>query len=206
MKQTFTKQFMIENKGCYDLSDLMSTSFMKTGSEEISLQSILKSEIPLKDKYWFCCRKLFTKRQNQEIAISVAEIVLEIYEKRYPDNKAPREAIQAAKDYINETGITLEELRQKRAYAAAAAADAYADAAYAYADAADAAYAAADAYAAAAADAYAAAADAAYAAAADADAAAAAADADADAAYAGKKTFKEILLMNLIDFCERSGF
>ena len=58
----------------------------------------------------------------------MGEIVLEIYEKKYHDNKAPREAIQAAKDYLNNTGITLEELRIKRnaAYAAYAAAAAYA--------------------------------------------------------------------------------
>jgi len=97
-------------------------------------------------------------------AIFAAELVLYIYEKKYPNNKAPRQAIEAAKKCLSNP--TTE--NKKAAAAAAAAAYAYADAyaaaaaAAAYAYAADAAYAA---YAAYAADAYAAdAADAAYAA------------------------------------------
>ena len=183
MQKTFTKTFMSENRGCYELSQLNACSFMN--SEEISLASILDSEIKLKDKFWFVCRKLATKEQNQKIAIGVAEIVLEIYESKYPDNKAPREAIQAAKDYLNNTGITLEELRQKRAAAAAAYAAAYAADAAAYA-AAYAAYAAADA--------------AAYAADAAADAAAYA----ADAADAAGKDYKELLLTFIKEFCKNA--
>jgi hypothetical protein len=150
---------------------------MKGGA--IALARIIESEIPLKDKYWFVCKKLATKEENQQIAIRVAEIVLPIYEIRHRDGRAPRECIEAARAFIAGT-IHLDELLGKRrdvavavAYAAYAAADAacavYAAAAAAYADAAAAADAAADA-AAAAADA------AAYADAAAADAAAAAAD------------------------------
>ncbi len=65
MKTTFTKQFMIDNKGCYNLETLMSLPFMKEDNE-IKLQSILDSDIRLKDKYWFVCRKVFTKQQNQD--------------------------------------------------------------------------------------------------------------------------------------------
>jgi hypothetical protein len=194
MLKEFTQDYMKENCGCYSKEKLSTCSFIK--SKKITIQSILESEIRLKDKYWFVVKKCdLTLRQKQEIAIGVAEIVLEIYENKYPNNKAPREAIQAAKDYINGTVITLEELRQKRA---AAAADA------AYAAAADAAYAAAAAAAAdAAAAAYAAAADAAAAAAAAAAAYAAAADAAAAAAADAaepKKLFNEILLTYLINF------
>jgi hypothetical protein len=209
MQQLFTKEFMLANAGCYvdedDTSKLMACSFMQ--KEAITLSDILHSKIPLKDKYWFVCRKLATKEQNQQIAITVAEIVLPIFEKRYPDDKRPREAIDSAKSFIA-GHISLEELERKRkaaydAYAAAAAAAyaavaaaaaaavaATADAA-AYADAAAADAATADAADAAAADAadaaaYAATADAAYAAAADAAyaAAVAAAAAYADAAAA----------------------
>ena len=148
MQQTFTPGFMKDNCGCYSEAQLMSCSFMKL--PVITLRSIIESEISLKDKYWFVCKKLATKEQNQQIAVRVAEIVLPVYERRYPDDKRPREAIEAAKQFIA-GHISLEELRRKRdaaaaAYAAAYAADAYAaDAAYAaaYADAADAAYAAA---------------------------------------------------------------
>jgi hypothetical protein len=120
-----------------------------------------------------------------------AETALPFFEKKYCDDKRPREAIQIVRNYADGK-INLEELKKYRAAAAAYAYDAAAYAAYAADDAAAAAaYAAADA--AADADAYAAAyAAAAAAAAADADAAAAdaayaahaAADADADAAYA----------------------
>ena len=96
----------------------------------------------------------------RKTAIFAAESVLHIFETKYPDDKRPRKAIEAAKAYV--TGdINREELREacRAAYAAA-------DAAYAAADAAYAAYAAAAAYAA-----DDAAADAAYAADAYADAA-----------------------------------
>jgi hypothetical protein len=181
MKQTFTKKFMQHNCGCYSLTQLEACSFMQ--SDEITLADIIESEIPLRDKFWFVIRKCASIDELKEIAIEVAECVLPIYEEKYQNNKAPRNAIEAAKKYIKGE-ITLDELVIARS--AADAADAAADAAYAaaYADAADAAAAAAyaaDAAAYAAADAAYAAADAAYAA-----AAAAAADADADAAYKTK--------------------
>src|SRR5438874_2346244 len=112
MTQTFTKQFMQENCGCYTQTYLMSLSFMQ--SDKITLESILNSEIKLKDKYWFVCKKLATKSENQQIAIGAAEIVLFIYENKYPEDKRPREAIRAAKDYL--AGIIgMDELRKKRA-------------------------------------------------------------------------------------------
>jgi len=104
-------------------------------------------------------------KQYVSYSVYAAEQVLEIFEKKYTDDKRPRQAIDAAKKCINDPS-------KKNKSAAAAAA---ADAAYAAADAAyAAAYAAAAAADAAAYAAAAAAADAAYAAAA---AAAAAADA-----------------------------
>ena len=154
MEQYFDKKFMVDHRGCYSLMELLDCSFM--AKDPISLSDILHSEIPLKDKYWFICTQVATKEENQQVAIRVAEIVLPIYEKRYPGNKAPHEAIKAAKAYLAGR-ISLKELVVKRtaayaifhpaAYAAAYAADAasyaasYA-AAYAAAYAADAASAA----------------------------------------------------------------
>ncbi len=117
--------------------------------------------------------KNISKSQSVEIAITCAEHVILIYEKKYPNNKAPRNAINAAKKWLKDAYA---------AYAAAYAADAAAAYAAAAADAAAYAADAAAAYAAAA-DAAAYAADAAAAYAADAAAAYAAAAADA-AAYA----------------------
>jgi hypothetical protein len=151
MNQSFTKEFMLANRGCYDSGHFL--------MKDTTLKEIVESEIRIKDKFWFICKKLATKEENQQIAIRLAEIVLPIYEKRYPENKAPREAIEAAKSYIA-GHISLEQLLAKKRAAAIAAAIAYAAAyaAYAAADAAAAAAAAYAAYAAADADAAAAAA------------------------------------------------
>jgi len=142
MQQIFTTQFMIDNGGCYIREDkLFSCSFMQDKNKDITLRSIVESEIPLKDKYWFVCKKLATKEENQQIAIRVSEIVLPIFENKYPNDKRPREAIEAAKAFIA-GHINLKELiKIRNAYATAYAATAYAAyAAAAYAaDAADAA-------------------------------------------------------------------
>lgn len=127
MQQSFTRSFMQDNYGCYTQNQLNTCSFMK---DEILLTDIINSEIPLKDKYWFVCKKVATKEQNQQITIAVAEIVLPIYEKRYNDTR-PREAIEAAKQFIA-GHITLEQLNIKRDAAAYAHATGYffADAVY----------------------------------------------------------------------------
>ena len=133
MKQSVSKTFMKLNRGCYSLEKLNSCSFMCATS--ITLETIINSEISLKDKYWFVCKKLATKEENQQIAVKVAEIVLPIFEKQYPKNKAPREAIKSAKSYIS-GHVSLEILLIKRRIAADAAYAAYGVAYAAYADAA----------------------------------------------------------------------
>jgi hypothetical protein len=45
-------------------------------------------------------RRKWTKEMSVELAIYAAEIVLSIYEKEYPDDKRPRNAIEAAKAYL----------------------------------------------------------------------------------------------------------
>ena len=139
--KTYTQAFMQDNCGCYSIDKLEDT--LMKGKTKITDIEIIESEIPLKDKFWFFCKKIFSKQQNQQIAIRCAEIVLPIYEARYPENKAPREAIEAAKLFLS-GHITINELLLKRRAAAAAyAAAAYAAAAAAYAAAAYAAAAAA---------------------------------------------------------------
>jgi hypothetical protein len=112
--------------------------------------------------------RLMTHDQQIRYAIFSAELVIKIYEDKYPNNDRPRKAIEAAKTYLKDK-------TEGNKNAAAHAADA-ADAAYA-ADAADAAYAA-----------YAAA-HAAYAAAHAAHAADAAAHAAAHAAHAAHAAY-----------------
>ena len=132
MQTIYSSKFMQDNCGCYSEKSGKLEKYILKGRKEISYLDILNSDIPLKDKYWFFCRKIFTKEQNKQIAITLAEIVLPIYEEKYPENKSPREIIEAAKLYI--TGdISLNQLMSKRRAAsyAANAAD-YADAAAAF--------------------------------------------------------------------------
>ena len=123
---------------------------------------------------WLIVR-LMEYKQYVAYAIFAAEQVVWIYEKKYPGDKRPRTAIDAAKKCLKDQSKE-NKAAADAAYAAAYAAYAAARDAAAYA-AAYAAYAAADA-------AYAAAWDAAR------DAAAYAAYADADAAYAKKMKIK----------------
>jgi hypothetical protein len=122
---------------------------------------------------WFVSRKL-SKENKIHYAIFAAEQVIDIFEKKYPNDNRPRKAIEAAKNYLKDPSAA----NKKVAYAAAAAA------AYAAAYATNAAAYAADAAAYAA---YAADAAAAYAAAADAYATNATAHAATDAGYNIKK-------------------
>jgi hypothetical protein len=135
--------------------------------------------------HWLICR-IMNKKQSVQYAIFAAEQVIDIYERKYPDDKRPRNAIEAAKAYLKNPS------KKTKAYAAyaadaadAAAYAAAAAAAYAAYAAADAAYAAYAAYAADAADA---ATYATYA-----DAAADAADDADDATYKRRKMKAKIL-------------
>ncbi len=89
----------------------------------------------------------WTKEDSVNLAIYAAELVIDIYEKKYPNDDRPRKAIEAAKAYLKNPS----DAAADAAYAAYAADAAYAAAyaaraaARAAAYAADAAYAAADA-------------------------------------------------------------
>ena len=202
MKKQFTKQSILDNRGCYSPEQVEKLSFIN--KDNISIHDIINSEIKLNDKFWFVRNKTnLTLDNKKQLTLILAEVVLEIYNKKYPDDKRVANCIQGIKDF-NANIISREEFnvlrnkcwdakREATAAADVATAAAYAAAAYATATAAAAAYATATATAAAAdaaadADAYAAAyaTAAAYAAAyATATAAAYATDADAaTAAYA----------------------
>jgi hypothetical protein len=117
-------------------------------SEAVEVINALVVDEKLDWANWTICR-VFNKKQKVMYAIFAAEQVIDIFAKKYPDDKRPRLAIEAAKNYLKNPST-------KTKNAAAAAADAYATAYAATADAAAAAAAAADVYATA--DAYAAAA------------------------------------------------
>jgi hypothetical protein len=151
MKPTITKitdEWIKEKAPCQEALDWW-------GKKELDTIKILKWLIKAK-KYswanWFIVRVMEYK-DYVSYAVFAAEQVIKIYEKKYPHDKRPRQAIEAAKKCIKDPSAVN---KKNATYAAADAADAAAYAAYAYAAAnaaADAANAAAYAYANAAADA-----------------------------------------------------
>ena len=84
---------------------------------------------------WLIVR-LINKKQKVQYAIFAAELVVDIYEKRCPDNDKPRKAIEAARAYLKNPCKKTKDAAYAAADAAAAYAAAAADAA-AYAAAAD---------------------------------------------------------------------
>jgi hypothetical protein len=174
-----TKKWLENKNACQDGIDWF------IAQSETDAVKIIESLIEQKQYSWanWLLVRIMSYRQYVAYAIFSAELVIDIYEKKYPNNKAPRQAIEAAKLCLNSP--TKNNKKVATAYAddaAYAAYDAADDAAYAADDAAAYAAAAAAAYAA-----YAAADDAAYAA--DAYAAAAAAYAAAAAAYAADDAY-----------------
>ena len=154
--------------------------------------------------HWLICR-IMNKNQSVQYAIFAAEQVIDIYEGKYPNDKRPRNAIEAAKAYLkNPSKKTKAAAAASAAAANTAAADAntaaYAAAYAAYAAANTAAYAAAfAAYAAAYTSTYA------YAAASAASAAAdAVADAASDAAAYERRKMKAKILKYGIGLLEQS--
>ena len=147
-----TEQWLIEKKACGK-----GVEWFKNQEESDGLDVVKKliSENQLSWANWLIVR-IMTYKQYVSYAVFSAEQVIDICEKKYPEDKRPREAIEAAKQCIKNPSEenkkaaaaydTAAAYAAAYAYAAAAAADAYAaayDAAYAAYDAAYAAYAAA---------------------------------------------------------------
>ena len=185
MKKTFTKDYIIQNKGCYDLEQVEKIKCIN--DKKITLKQLF-NDLPIKDFSWFLVRKCeLTTLEKQFFALHCAKQVLPIYEAKNPNDKRVSECIEATERYLNGK-ISIDELMDKRSAAAYAATAA--DAAYASYAADAAAYASCAADAATAADA-AAYADDAAATAADAAYASYAADAAAYASCAADAAYKQ---------------
>ena len=101
------------------------------------LRSLIK-EGKLDWAHWTICR-VFNRKQKIRYAIYAAEQVIDLYEKEYPDDKRPRNAIESAKAVLkSDTAVTRAATRAAAgdARAAAEAAWAAAEAAWAAAEAA----------------------------------------------------------------------
>ncbi len=140
----------------------------KNVTDFYQLYELAKKDDNLQYIIWYIVQ-LMSHNRRVAFAVFAAELVLGIYEKKYPDDNRPYKAVEAAKYYLENPSQKAASAASAAASAASAAAAA-ANAAYAayavvaYAAAANAAYAAYAAASAAAFTAYAAANDAAYAA------------------------------------------
>ena len=67
-------------------------------------------------------QKSVNQKQAIKVAIFSAELVIDIYEKKYPEDKRPRQAIEAAKAYLKKPNEANKSAANAAAYAAANAA------------------------------------------------------------------------------------
>ena len=104
-------------------------AFPKKWGKEVDSLTLLKSLRDRNNYIWanWLIVRIMTRKQYLSYAIFSAEQVLDIYEKKYPNEKRPRLAIEAAKKVLEQN--TKE--NKDAAYASASAADAAAYAAYA---------------------------------------------------------------------------
>ena len=96
----------------------------KYGKEEVGLKQLI-ADLQAEDKLewinWLLTR-LFTQKKCVMYAVYAAELVLPIFENKFPDNPAPRNAIEAAKAYVANPCERTKENAEKASYAAYAAA------------------------------------------------------------------------------------
>ena len=96
----FTKQYILENCGCYDVDETRARLEGIQG-DMIPLKQIAES-VPFEDLIWWFVHKCSLSDKDLRLfAAHCAELVLPIYEEQYPTDDRARKAIQAAKDFAN---------------------------------------------------------------------------------------------------------
>src|ERR1039457_2500108 len=112
MKHTFTPQDIYNSKGCYSTSQVDKLSFIS--QSDITIQTIINSEISISDKFWFVFVNCdLTLKQKKILNLNCAKINLKKYKENCLKNnwtelKEVTELTQLCEDYVNDI-ITLEE-------------------------------------------------------------------------------------------------
>ena len=101
MRISTTKQELIELGACESSFEIFVN---KHGDKEVLFSDCLKSN-SLEDAFWFIAKinnKLSKKQQGdiRLLACDYVESVLHLFENKRPDDKRPRLAIQAARDFV----------------------------------------------------------------------------------------------------------
>ena len=125
-----TKEWLRENRAC-NSGVKWFLSQNETDAAKIMLK-LIECGRP-EDSSWIMQKLITTKKQAVMIAVFAAECVLDIFEKKYPDDKRPRKAIDTDKEWIENPCIKTKDAATAAAYAAYAAYATVADAAAAYA-------------------------------------------------------------------------
>ncbi|MGL5711444.1 MAG: hypothetical protein ACRCX2_00365 [Paraclostridium sp.] len=97
--KTFTKAYILARRSCYSREQVLALSFIN--KEIITIDDILYSEIPLKDKCWFTlgnypCDKLTWKKAM----LKLGWLILPIFEKEKPSDIRPRVLIDSVEAYF----------------------------------------------------------------------------------------------------------
>ncbi len=135
MKKEFNKQYILDNKGCYEPNEVLALPCIN--KETITLKDLADC-LPINDLSWFFVNKCeLTNTEKQYFALYCAKLVLPIYENKYPKDKVIRNCIEETEKFMNgDESIDISSVRSAAANAADAA---DADDAYDAANAADAA-------------------------------------------------------------------
>lgn len=138
MSLSITLTDALKQGACYSDKQIK-TLFGKR--KKLTVKQIAALPIPDEDKVWALTRFHFldTKDKSVRFAIFCAESCINIFGKRYPNDKRPRQAIEAAKDYVEnpteenrkaaDAAYSARAAAYSAAYAAAYSARAAADAA-----------------------------------------------------------------------------
>ena len=126
-----TKRFLQQKQACQEGIDWVVANCQNKEAVDV-IHALMGYKIDWAN--WLIVR-VMTRPQYLTYAIFSAEQVIHIYEKKYPDNKKPRQAIEAAKAVLKDDTSENRKLADAATYAATYAADA---ATYAATDAADA--------------------------------------------------------------------
>jgi hypothetical protein len=129
MKTTFTKQEILNNKGCYSLNKINSLLGKR---KKVKIIEILSSPISIRDKCKFVYNACdLSLDEKKKLALKLAWIVLPIHENKYPNDSKIKDCLQAIEDFYTNK-ISFPTLKEKRKVAEDIYADSYADDIYAY--------------------------------------------------------------------------
>lgn len=82
MKKTFSVSFLKDNSGCYKKEGKLKKAFEDNGktcfeepSCDITLDEVMKSNIPDQDKYWFLSNNVMSKEENKELGLILLDLL-----------------------------------------------------------------------------------------------------------------------------------